>query len=165
MYFKYLRYIARHKWYVFVECCKLGIPWRGFIHDWHKLLPSEFAPYVKHFYGNLPKWDEVNHAMPTYSYRNTKEGNKKRFDFAWLLHQKRGKHHWQWWILREDDGDYKVFPMPDNYRKEMLADWRGAGRAITGKDDTVNWYQANKDKMILHERTREWIEAQLGIEG
>ena len=34
-------------WYVFVECAKRGILWRGLIHDWSKILPSEFVPYYK----------------------------------------------------------------------------------------------------------------------
>ena len=49
---KYTWYIIRHKWYVFIECCKLGIIWRGIWHDWHKFLPGEFFPYAIHFNGN-----------------------------------------------------------------------------------------------------------------
>jgi hypothetical protein len=52
--------------------------------------------------------------------------------------------------------------MPDKYRREMLADWRGAGRAL-GKPDTQAWYAANRDKMKLHPETRAWIEQQLGF--
>ena len=45
---------------------------------------------------------------------------------------------------------------------EMLADWRGAGKA-QGKSDTRGFYIANKDRMTLHPETREWIEKQLVI--
>ncbi|MEW6726891.1 MAG: DUF5662 family protein [Bacillota bacterium] len=55
-----------------------------------------------------------------------------------------------------------MLPMPDRYRKEMLADWHGAGKA-QGKPDTKAWYLANKDKMLLHPETRDWVEAQLGV--
>jgi hypothetical protein len=82
------------------------------------------------------------------------------FDFAWLLHQKRNRHHWQWWVLPEDDGNIKAFDIPLRYRKEMLADWRGAGRAL-GTPDTCAWYEKNKDKMMLRPGTRDWIVAQL----
>jgi hypothetical protein len=140
---KYLSYVLRHKWYVFVECCKMGIPLRGLLHDISKFLPSEWFPYANYFYGKKHRPDPA-------------------FDFAWLLHQKRNPHHWQWWILQEDEGDVKIFPMPDKYRKEMLADWRGAGKAL-GKPDTKAWYLANKDRMILHPETRAWIEEQLGV--
>jgi len=155
----YLRYVLRHKWFVFVECIKLGIPWRGLVHDWHKFLPGEWFPYVRFFYhpDGTPKQrrDETGYYKPT-------DTGDAAFDYAWLLHQKRGKHHWQWWVLPEDEGGIKVLPMPDKYRREMLADWRGAGRA-QGKPDTRRWYEANKDKMQLHPETRAWIEEQLGI--
>lgn len=160
-YLKYIWYILRHKWYVFLECVKLGIIWRGIIHDWHKLLPSEFFPYAKYFYMDWPKWIVLKHISPNFPYKDTEEGVKEQFNLAWLLHQKRAPHHWQFWILRKDDGTYKTFPMPDVFRKEMLADWRGAGRAINGVDETKGWYIKNRDKMELHPQTRELIEKEL----
>jgi len=44
--------------------------------------------------------------------------------------------------------------MPEKYVREMLADWDGAGRAITGKSDPGAWYDRNGAKMILHPKTR-----------
>jgi len=61
-----------------------------------------------------------------------------------------------------DDSSTKVFEMPLKYRKEMLADWRGAGRA-QGTPDTKAWYEKNKYKMQLGELTRKWIEVWLRI--
>ena len=155
----YLRYLLRHKWFVFLECVKLGIPWRGLVHDWHKFLPSEWFPYVHHFYNpdGTPRQirDETGYYKPT-------DTGDPKFDYAWFLHQKRGKHHWQWWTLIEDEGGVKAMPMPDKYRKEMLADWRGAGKA-QGTPDVRKWYLKHRDKMILHPDTRTWIEEQLGL--
>jgi hypothetical protein len=51
--------------------------------------------------------------------------------------------------------------MPDIYMKEMLCDWVGAGVAITGERKTKEWYEKNKDKVVLHPDTRKWIEEQL----
>jgi hypothetical protein len=151
-YIKYLNYVIRHKWYVFLECCKAGIIWQGITHDLSKLLPSEFIPYANYFYGDKkPKRQEMGYYKPT-------DTGDLAFDFAWLLHQKRNKHHWQWWVLPEDDGGTKVLDMPLKYRKEMLCDWRGAGRAQGYGDNTVEWYKKNKYKMQLHENTRNWIE-------
>ncbi len=54
--------------------------------------------------------------------------------------------------------------MPDKYMREMLADWRGAGRAITGKDNTKEWYQGKRQKTILlHPDNKAWIETELGL--
>lgn len=223
MYLKYLKYVIRHKWYVFVECCKLWIPLRGLLHDISKLRPSEFIPYAKYFYGNNwvqeSEWhgDKRNY-IP---YKYTQMSVDKNFDLAWLLHQNRNPHHWQYWLLVNDsssgeftlqepgqgyeiylsrnnrhlamfdesilfkedrvkpnmcnDNAYmyakeiqdrlnkspKVLKMPYKYMKEMLADWRGAGKAINGKDDTKNWYEKNKHNMILHPDVRAWVEAHI----
>jgi len=151
-YLKYLWYVVRHKWFVFLECCKLGIPLLGVLHDWSKLLPSEFIPYAR-FFGHASPRDETGYYKPT-------ETGDSAFDFAWLLHQKKNRHHWQFWILPEDEGGMKVLPMPDRYRKEMLADWRGAGRA-QGTPDTVAWWAKNKHKMRFHSETHAWIENSL----
>lgn len=157
MYFKYLWYVIKHKWFVFLECLKYGLIWRGLVHDWHKLLPDELIPYANFFYGEKRKQtrDETGYYKPT-------DTGDKAFDFAWLLHQKRGRHHWQYWILpTAEDIRYKVLDMPDVYLKEMLCDWRGAGRA-QGTPDVLNWYRTNKDKLVLSEYSRLWIENELG---
>ena len=142
---QYLRYILRHKWYVFVECCKLGIPWRGLMHDMSKLMPSEFFAYREYFYGG-------------YDFEMMPKPIEDAFDFAWHWHLKRNKHHWQWWIIKFDEGRLKIFEMPIEYRKEMLADWIGAGKAIHGKNEVAKWYNDNKQNMALAPETREWIE-------
>lgn len=144
----YLKYLLKHKWYVFIECCKLGIPLRGLLHDLSKFLPSEWIPYREYFYGDSSK---------EYVLKELK------FEVAWAKHQNRNKHHWQHWVLIKDNGDVVSLPMPMKYVKEMLADWRGAGKAITGKDNTKSWYLKNKDNIILHPIARHWIEEQLGV--
>ncbi len=40
----YLKYVLRHKLFVALVCCKKGLLWRGLVHDWHKLRPSELDP-------------------------------------------------------------------------------------------------------------------------
>jgi len=149
---QYARYVIRHKWLVFIECCKLGIPVLGLLHDWSKLRPDEWFPYVNFFYGKAAKSrrDETGYYKPT-------DTGDAAFDFAWLLHQKRNRHHWQWYVLPEDEGGLKVLDMPMRYRKEMLADWRGVGRAL-GTPNTCAWYDKHYDHMQLHPSVREWIE-------
>ena len=143
---RYAGYILRHKWFVFVECAKRGLWWRGLMHDMSKLRPSEWGPYVEYFYG---KHSDSNYRV------------KEDFDRAWLLHQHRNPHHWQFWVLKEDDGGTKTLPMPAAYRTEMLCDWLGAGRAITGKVGVNGWYSKNKHLMKLNPATRNWVEGQL----
>lgn len=170
-FFKYLKYLFVHKWFVFVECAKMGMPIRGFVHDWSKFLPSEFIPYMRFFYGKYPSTDpnSPNFVTGDGKFHLQSAGVKfeheieEDFDRAWLYHQRRNPHHWQYWVLMEDSGGVKVLKMPNRYMKEMLCDWHGAGRAITGKKDTANWYLANRHKIQLHPETRQWIEEQLGV--
>jgi len=148
----YLSYILRHKWFVFVECYREGLIWRGIIHDLSKFRPSEFFPYAYHDWNaDLAKRDETGYYKPT-------DTGDKAFDFAWLLHQKRNRHHWQWWILPEDEGGIKILEMSDKYLLEMICDWKGAGRAQGNKTNCWDWYQHNKDKMQLNPKTRSRLE-------
>jgi len=155
-YLKYLSYVIRHKWFVFIECYRLGEIWRGIWHDMSKFLPSEFIPYARYFYGEYPSWEFTKYE-PYYPYSLTKEGISEAFDLSWLLHQHRNPHHWQHWILREDDGGTKFIDIPSKYIQEMLCDWSGAGRAITGKNDPLectSWYLNNYDKIQVSKMTR-----------
>ena len=147
--------MLRHKWFVFIESVKLRIPWLGLVHDWSKFLPDEWFPYARYFYGLKLDLNEAGYYKPD-------ETGEAAFDLARLKHIHRNKHHWEWWVLREDDGGTKVLAMPDQCRREMLADWRGAGRAQGYGDNAKEWYEANKDKMRLHPDTRKWIESRLG---
>ncbi len=141
----YLKYLLRHKWFVMLACFRYGLYWRGIKHDWSKFLPCEWFPYVESFYGPQPR----------------KQRTKERFDRAWLHHQHLNPHHWQHWVLREDSGATKVLEMPRLDRLEMLADWEGAGRAITGKKDCKEWYLKNRDLILLHPTTRALVDWQI----
>lgn len=150
---QYLRYILRHKWYVFLECCKAGIPWRGVTHDLSKFRPSEWIPYARWFYGTH---GVKFNGGAFWEFDEHKECSNA-FDRAWLLHQHRNPHHWQYWILRLDDGGLFYIEMPEAIRREMVADWRGAGRAITGSDNTTDWFAENQHHIDLAPKTLEKV--------
>lgn len=140
---KYLAYLIKHKWYVYVAGTVLKVPyWRLLIHDWTKFLPSEWIPYAHTFYtfSGLPQYDE-----------------HPKFSGAWNHHQKANKHHWQYWVLMKDQGGYETLEIPEVYVREMVADWAGAGRAITGKWQVHTWYELNKKKMKIHPKTKKLI--------
>lgn len=136
-----------HKWYVLIEALKLGIPWRGFMHDLSKFSLNEWGPRVraickKDTQGMVSVSDELA--------------------LSWIRHYHKNPHHWQWWVTTLDDGTIRVLPMSDQYRREMLADWRAVSRIPT-RMDIVPWYIQNRDRMILHPETRQWIETQMGV--
>jgi hypothetical protein len=102
-------------------------------------------------------------------YKPTNTGDAA-FDFAWLLHQKRNKHHWQWWTLPEDEGGLVLLEIREPYLTEMICDWKGAGMA-QGKfsphndpyKETRMWWAANNHKMQIHQKTRQEIERRIGV--
>lgn len=146
----YLWYVLRHKWFVFVECCQLGILWLGVVHDLSRFRPSEWFAYI---------------ASQPYNKGNKPLKITRAFEHAWNHHQHRNKHHWEYWVHFDyHDHNKRLLPMPDCYRREILADWRGASQAKGfGRNGVVGWYQVNKDKMQLHPKTRQWLEAQLEL--
>jgi len=130
------------------------------MHDLSKFLPDEFLPYANYFYGKRGKEVRENRKKSGGYYKPYQTGDEK-FDFAWLKHQKRNRHHWQWWILPKDDDGTIIMPMKEVDWREMICDWRGAGRAQGYGDNTAAWYEEHKEKMVLHEDTREKIELEL----
>lgn len=157
---QYLKSLLIHKWYVFRAGIELGVPiWQLIIHDWSKFLPDEFNPYADFFFKN-------NDGMTLEETKNLRNEHPEltdptiRFAFlqAWLFHQRRNPHHWQFWYLIQDQDGNMALEMPYKYAVEMVADWCGAGRGYTGKWSVKEWYSANKDKIQLHEDTRFIVE-------
>lgn len=141
----YLKYVLRHKWFVLVAGLKIGAPLRRLIlHDMSKFLPEEWIPYAKTFYA----------ADGSSQYEEHKD-----FDNAWFWHIKRNLHHWQYWLLNKDDGSTIPMKMWDEYILEMVADWMGAGRAITGKWEFADWYKENYDTIQLEDSTRSKVDS------
>lgn len=136
----YGRYVARHKFFVLIAGLVLHVPlWRLLIHDWSKFSRAEWGPYVRRFF------DESNE-------------RPGEFDAAWKHHKEHSPHHWQFWLV---GNGYELEPteIPDHFVREMLADWIGAGRAITGSWEVLDWYEKNREKMVLHPATRAVVEA------
>jgi hypothetical protein len=147
----YLRYVVKHKLYVGLACLRYGLWWRAIKHDWQKFLPREWFPYAQSFYnedGSRRDWKT----------RDSVETNQ--FDDAWNHHQKSCDHHWQHFLLVTDSDEPRHRPlmMPVICIREMVADWVGAGRAITGKIEVCDWYAKNKDKILLHPSNRLIVE-------
>lgn len=150
---RYLRYVLEHKWLVFLEACKLGIPWRGLVHDLSKLSPHEWQPRVAALDTNLK---DLQDDTGYYIADQMPEG----LAFSWLHHYHHNPHHWQWWVVLLDGKVSKTLPMTEEYRREMLADWLAVAR-MPGRQALVPWYLANRDKMLLHPETRRWLDFQI----
>ncbi len=136
---RYLRYVLRHRWFVFLACCALGVPIRGLVHDLSKFRPSEWIPYAAYFYGPAER----------------KQQTKPAFLAACQMHYRRNPHHPEYW---KQARRRSPAPMPRKYVLEMVADWTGAGRAINGRKDWRPWYRENARTIGLHPETRAMVE-------
>lgn len=165
---RYLWYLLRHKFWVFVYGIRLGIPLLALMHDQSKFDPEEWGPYADWFYGY--------EGGPYAPHQSVHDYTQRKLDFieAFQHHWMRNKHHWQYWcatIHWDTDGHgYSMLhdeanprPMPDRYRREMVADWMGAGRAISGRNDVLAWYIKNQGGIMLHAETRAWVERAIGF--
>lgn len=108
-----------------------------------KVLMSDRKPEV-------PFWAHNDVVFPLNDY-------KEKFNIAWNHHQKRNKHHWQYWLLTGDDGQAIALDIPEKYIREMVADWMGAGRAINGYYDVRSWFESAQDKMQLSANTKKTV--------
>lgn len=139
-YLKYLIYLIEHKKNVFIECMKMGMFWHAITHDMSKFLPSEFIPYSKFFYST----------NRTKNYKKSDEANSD-FQNGWCHHQKRNKHHWNYWISVTRKNEIIPISIPKKYVRQMIADWRGMSRKFG--DTPGEYFNKNKDNMILHKHT------------
>lgn len=148
---EYFKYVILHKWFVFLACLKLNVSfWQSITHDLSKFSKSEWNLYANTFFNEDGTRVDLR-KNGAYDPNNT--GEVTGFTYAWIHHQK-NPHHWQAWISIGDYGNLKAAKIPEKYIREMLADWSGAGMAITGNPNPTEWYEKNKEKMILHPETR-----------
>ena len=163
-FFKYLTYLTRHRWYVMLECFKMGLYWRGLVHDISKYRPSEFIPYMNHFGGRVVR-DKTGY------YKGSANSGDRAFDIALMLHLKRNDNHWQFWGVVDDQTKiFEPVKMSMAATKEMVCDWVGAGKAqghLSPKDDPLyearQWYVLHKDKRPLHPETDMVVRILLGV--
>ncbi|MBQ8320860.1 MAG: catalase [Clostridia bacterium] len=116
-FFCHIFLIFRHKWRVFINCCKCGLVWQGIVHDMSKFSPSELFESVKYYQGNRSPIGVCRRANGV--------------SLAWLHHKGRNKRHIEYWL----DGDCEVTPlMPYEYAVECVCDKLAATRTYAGKN-------------------------------
>lgn len=156
MSYEYDRYLAQHKsnvqkgyrWIaenlpdLFYD--GIDYDWQiGFCHDTSKSTPDEYDAYDAYFYGNNKSYAVV-----------------QAFNYAWLHHIHNNPHHWQFWILVNDDPNegMVIMDMPYNYIIEMICDWWAFSWVSGNLSEIFNWYDQHKDYMKLSDQTRKTVE-------
>lgn len=116
-------------------------------HDKSKYSDEEYDAYGEYFYGDKK---DVAHK------------DDIEFKYAWLHHQHNNPHHWQYWVLKEDDSrELEALEMPIEYVQEMICDWLSFSLKKGDLSEIEKWYKDNKPKQILHENTRKLVEEYL----
>lgn len=113
-----------------------------FAHDASKSESDEYEAYDAYFYGNNRSFEVVE------NYRK-----------AWLLHIHRNPHHWQHWILINDDPNEGelILEMPYNYIVEMICDWWAFSWAKGNLTEIFTWYDEHSQYMKLAPKTRNTV--------
>lgn len=112
-------------------------------HDRSKNTIAEYEPYDAYFYG-----------------RNKSYAVVQEFNKAWLHHIHSNPHHWQHWVLINDEpGEGGVIlDMDYCYILEMICDWWAFSWKKGDLTEIFEWYNKHKDYMKLSPKTRKTVE-------
>lgn len=112
-------------------------------HDHSKTEPDEYEAYDAYFYGGNRSFDVV-----------------QNFNKAWLLHIHRNPHHWQHWVLINDEPNEGeiIIQMPINYIVEMICDWWAFSWSKGDLTEMFSWYEERKNYIKMHKNTRKTVE-------
>lgn len=112
-------------------------------HDDSKYRFVEYDAYDDYFYGRN-KTHEVIDA----------------FKRAWLHHIHNNDHHWQHYVLINDDPNEGIvaLDMPYHYIIEMICDWWSFSWKTGNLHEIFGWYEKHKEYMKLSDNTRETVD-------
>ena len=113
-----------------------------FAHDKSKYDAEEYDAYDKYFYGGNKSFEVV-----------------ENFNKAWLHHIHVNHHHWQHWILINDNPDEGeiILEMPDLYIIEMICDWWSFSWKKGDLKEIFNWYDKRKEHIKLSKNTHKKV--------
>ena len=115
----HFRTITRHKLTVMDLCFKVGMIRQGLLHDLSKYSPAEFLTGVRYYRGDRSP--------------NAVEKAEKGYSAAWLHHKGRNRHHFEYWLDLEYNGDgVRGARMPLEYVLEMVCDRIAACKIYQG---------------------------------
>ena len=146
----HLSTINHHKMEVMRLCFKVGLYKQGLMHDLSKYSPKEFISGVVFYTGDKSP--------------NTTERRVTGKSEAWLHHKGRNRHHFEYWIDYDVDGNSTILAgmkMPVKYVAEMFCD-RVAASRIYNKDkykdsDPLDYYIKGLGHYIMHPETDELL--------
>ena len=141
--------ITRHRHLVIRHCYRCGILWQGLRHDLSKYSPTEFLEGIRY-------------------YRRDRSPNvgarlQNGYSRAWLHHQGRNKHHFEYWV------DYNMTTrkkepvrMPVRYVVEMFCDRLAASKIYFAEkyDETkpMQYFEKGRGRRFMDPKTSAQLE-------
>lgn len=116
-------------------------------HDNSKYTEKEYDAYDSYFYGKNKTKEVIDN-----------------FNLAWLHHVHQNPHHWQYWILMEDDPKTKdsiLIEIPNLYIFEMICDWWSFSWQKENLNEIFKWYDDHKNIIKMHPNSRKKVEHML----
>ena len=142
---KHTSLVLKHKWYVFIYCAKLGMPFRGLKHDMSKFMPIEFLESVKYYHGQKSPIEICK--------------QENGYSKAWLHHKGRNKHHPEYWVDKTAPDKTPVIPY--KYVVEMICDKLSANKVYNGKKWTnsseLEYWNKEKNIIEINKHTEEML--------
>ncbi len=128
----------------------------SFNHDESKYSVEEYDAYDQYFYGGNRSYKVV-----------------QDFNYAWLHHIHINPHHWQHWVLINNDpgedengtpheypfSNFVALMIPLPYIFEMIADWWSFSWKTGNLFEIFNWYAEHRNYQYIHPESRKIIEA------
>lgn len=143
IWFKLLKRIITHKYYVAKYCFQIGLYWQGITHDLSKFSYVEFSRAIKYWDNNVSSLANERKIL----------GYSKTF----LHHRGHNPHHYEYWIHSLDDGGIPA-KMPKKYALELICDYLAAAKTYgTNPRKEYDWWIKFSPKMKIHQDTKNYI--------
>lgn len=144
---KHFNLVNKHRLLVLIHSIKLGIPFRGLLHDLSKYTPTEFLDSAKYYNGT---------SSPIYSQRL----EHQMYSTISVHHIKHNKHHFEYWIDFYK-GDLILKAMPYKYALEYVADMISASKVYNRnkftKEFPLNYFLERKDRFLMNSCTKDFV--------
>ena len=111
---KHLKIIHTHRKFVRKACFKMGLFWRGLLHDLSKYSITEML-ICKYYSGKRSPHQNAREVLG--------------YSPSWIHHYHTNKHHFQFWWDESEEGQIIPMKMPYKYVIESFADMLGASKA------------------------------------
>jgi hypothetical protein len=145
---KHFKTITKHRWQVRKHCFRVGLYWRGLVHDLSKYSWAEFRSGIKYYQGTRSP--------------NSREREVLGYSVAWMHHKGRNRHHFEYWTdLNLQSRRYEPVEMPRVFLVEMVMDRIAACKIYNGASytdsDPLNYFLRSSESRqgsLMHENTK-----------